>query len=112
MLFLVLLYTNTWDDGDDTNGTVQDDALAQVVSTLNRANEIFEVDMAITMTLVSGTSILYTDAATDPYGGNLNSELQNTLTAEIGEANYDIGHLFHRDQGNGNAGCIGCVCVY
>ena len=104
-------YTNTWDDGDDTNGTVQDDALAQVVSTLNRANEIFEVDMAITMTLVSGTSILYTDAATDPYGGNLNSELQNTLTAEIGEANYDIGHLFHRDQGNGNAGCIGCVCV-
>lgn len=104
-------YTNTWDDGDNTNGTVQDDALAQVVATLNRANEIFEVDMAITMTLVSGTSILYTDPATDPYTGNLNSELQSTLTAEIGEANYDIGHLFHRDQGNGNAGCIGCVCV-
>ncbi len=104
-------YTNTWDDGDDTNGTVQEDALAQVVSTLNRANEIFEIDMAITMTLVSGIDILYTDAATDPYTGSLNSELQNTLTAEIGEANYDIGHLFHRDNGNGNAGCIGCVCV-
>ena len=104
-------YTNTWNDGDDTNGTVQDDALAQVASTLNRANEIFEVDMAITMTLVSGTSILYTDPASDPYTNNLNSELQNTLTTEIGEANYDIGHLFHKDVGNGNAGCIGCVCV-
>lgn len=104
-------YTNTWDDGDDTNGTVQEDALAQVVSTLNRSNEIFEVDMAITMTLVSGIDILYTDAANDPYSGSLNSELQGVLTSEIGEANYDIGHLFHRDNGNGNAGCIGCVCV-
>ena len=104
-------YTNTWDDGNPANGDVQDDALAQVVSTLNRANEIFEVDMAITMTLVSGIDILYTDAATDPYTGNLNSELQDTLTAEIGEANYDIGHLFHKDNPNGNAGCIGCVCV-
>ncbi len=105
-------YTNVWDDGDNTNGDVQDDALAQVVSTLNRANEIFEVDMAITMTLVSDKTLLYTDANTDPYGGgNLNSELQNTLTAEVGEANYDIGHLFHKDNPNGNAGCIGCVCV-
>lgn len=104
-------YTNTWDDGDETNGDVREDALAQVVSTLNRTNEIFEVDMAVTFTLVSGVSILYTDATTDPYGTNLNGELQSTLTAEIGEDNYDIGHLFHRADPNGNAGCIGCVCV-
>ncbi len=104
-------YTNTWDDGDDSNGTVQEDALAQVVSTLNRSNEIFETDMALTLTLVSGIEILYTDSSTDPYGGgNLNGELQNTLTSEIGEANYDIGHLFHKDNPNGNAGCIGCIC--
>jgi len=104
-------YTNVWDDGDDTNGTVQEDALAQVVSTLNRSNEVFETDMALTLTLVSGIEILYTDPSTDPYGGgNLNGELQSTLTSEIGEANYDIGHLFHKDNPNGNAGCIGCVC--
>ena len=104
-------YTNVWDDGDDSNGTVQEDALAQVVSTLNISNEIFETDMAITLTLVSGVDILYTDPSTDPYGGgNLNGELQSTLTSEIGEANYDIGHLFHKDNPNGNAGCIGCIC--
>ena len=91
-------YTNGWDDGNPANGDVQDDALAQVVSTLNRANEIFEVDMAITMTLVTDKTLLYTNAATDPYTGNLNNELQTTLTAEVGEANYDIGHLFHKDH--------------
>lgn len=104
-------YTNFWDDGDDGNGTAQDDALAQVVSTLNRTNEVFEVDMAVTFTLVTGTEIIYPDAATDPYSGNLNSELQSNLTSVVTEANYDIGHLFDFGSKNGNAGCIGCVCV-
>ncbi|MBT8310777.1 MAG: proprotein convertase P, partial [Bacteroidia bacterium] len=80
-------YTNNVPGGDGTAAG----ALAAVVATLNRSNEVFEVDMAVTFTLVSGTEIIYTDAATDPYGGNLNGELQSTLTAEIGEANYDIG---------------------
>lgn len=105
-------YTNEWDDGDDTNGDVKSDALAQTVSTLNIQNEIFEVNFAITMTLVSGTEIFYTDPDTDPYEDNWNAELQNVLTAEIGEDNYDIGHLFHSGNGHaGNAGCIGCVCT-
>ncbi|MFK7831894.1 MAG: reprolysin-like metallopeptidase [Winogradskyella sp.] len=103
-------YTNFWDDGDDLNGDAQDDALAQVVSTLNRNNEVFEVDMAVTFTLVSGKEIIYEDAATDPYDDSFNSELQTTLTNVVGEANYDIGHLF-AFGGGGNAGCIGCVCV-
>ncbi|MFP4844325.1 thrombospondin type 3 repeat-containing protein [Winogradskyella sp. PE311] len=104
-------YTNFWDDGDDSNGDAQADALAQVVSTLNRSNEVFEVDMAVTFTLVSGTEIIYPDPASDPYGGNFNGELQGDLTANVGEANYDIGHLFAFGGNNGNAGCIGCVCV-
>ena len=48
---------------------------------------------------------------TDPYTGNLSAQLQSTLTSVIGEANYDIGHLFDFGDKNGNAGCIGCVCV-
>ena len=104
-------YTNFWDDGNAGNGNAQVDALAQVVATLNRSNEVFEVDMAVTFTLVTGTEIIYPDAASDPYTGSFNSQLQNTLTTNIGEANYDIGHLFNFGGNNGNAGCIGCVCV-
>ncbi|WP_422106299.1 reprolysin-like metallopeptidase [Winogradskyella sp.] len=104
-------YTNFWDDGNAGNGNAQEDALAQVVSTLNRNNEVFEVDMAVTFTLVTGTEIIYSNAATDPYTGAFNSQLQSTLTTNVGEANYDIGHLFHFGGNNGNAGCIGCVCV-
>ena len=104
-------YTNFWDDGDDTNGDAQTDALAALVSTLNRSNEVFEVDMAVTFQLVTGTEIIYPSASTDPYTGSYNSQLQSTLTSVVGESNYDIGHLFNYGSNTGNAGCIGCVCV-
>ena len=104
-------YTNFWDDGNNTNGNAQSDALAALVATLNRTNEVFEVDMAVTFELVSGVEIIYPSPSTDPYTSNLNSQLQSTLTSQVGESNYDIGHLFTYGTNNGNAGCIGCVCV-
>jgi subtilisin-like proprotein convertase family protein len=104
-------YTNFWDDDDDNNGNAQADALAQVVNTLNRVNEVFEVDMAINFTLVTGTELIYTDIVTDPYSDMLNTQLQSTLTSTVGETNYDIGHLFTYGATTGNANCIGCVCV-
>ena len=97
-------YTNYW--GSKAN------AFAAITNTINRINEIFETDFAIHLTLVSNTNIIYDNPARDPYSENFNVELQNTLSQEIGNANYDIGHLFGR--GNiiqGDAGCIGCVCV-
>ena len=103
-------YTDFWDDGNTANGDAQQDALAQVVSTLNRNNEVFEVDMAITFQLVTGTELIYPNANSDPYTNNLNGQLQVTLNNEVGSANYDIGHLFAYGSNNGNAGCIGCVC--
>ncbi|MFY0602739.1 MAG: T9SS type A sorting domain-containing protein [Flavobacteriaceae bacterium] len=112
-------YTNFWDDGNSANGNAQEDALAQVVSTLNRCNEIFEVDMAITFQLVTGTEIIYPDADTDPYEpidlsftDSINEEIQTVMTQVVGEANHDIGHLFRYSPVFilGNAGCIGCVC--
>jgi hypothetical protein len=111
-------YTQFWDDGNLANGDATADAVAQMVSTLNRNNEIYEVDLAITFQLVSGANIIYNNPSTDPYTGfgSLSSQLQSTLTNNIGEGNYDIGHLFHfgtnsSNLGNGSAGCIGCVCV-
>lgn len=106
-------YTGFWDDGNPGNGGPQEDALATVISTLNRSNEVFEVDMAITFLLVDtaddpALDLIY--SGTDPYGGNLNGDLQTNLTATVGEADYDVGHLFDFGANNGNAGCIGCVC--
>ncbi len=92
-------------------GTVAD-ALAAINATVTRVNEVFETDLAITLELVSNTdAVIFTDPETDPYDGNLNTQVQNTLTSNIGEENYDIGHLFHKDEANGNAGFIGAVCV-
>jgi len=103
-------------NGEYTNyhgGTVAD-ALAAINTSMTRVNGIFEMDFNVTMTLIAETTdVIYTNANTDPYsnGSNQwNNQLQNTLTAEIGEANYDVGHLFAQGGNSGNAGCIGCVC--
>ncbi|WP_299884828.1 reprolysin-like metallopeptidase [uncultured Lacinutrix sp.] len=108
-------YTNFWDDGNAANGDNRADALAQMISTLDRNNEVFEVDMAITFVLVDtaddpALDLIYSPSVPDPYGGNLNGDLQTNLTATVGEADYDIGHLLAFAGNNGNAGCIGCVC--
>lgn len=92
-------------------GTVED-ALAAINATLTRVNEVFEADLGVTLELVANNDLaIFTDAETDPYGSNLNTEVQNTLTSTIGSLNYDVGHLFHEDNNGGNAGFIGSVCI-
>ncbi|NHF60638.1 T9SS type A sorting domain-containing protein [Flavobacteriaceae bacterium TP-CH-4] len=96
----------------DYHGGTVADALAAINATLTRINLVFETDLAVRLELVADNDkVIYTDSDTDPYEDNLNAEVQNALTNEIGEANYDIGHLFHRDQNGGNAGFIGRICV-
>ncbi|SDW22121.1 Por secretion system C-terminal sorting domain-containing protein [Lutibacter oricola] len=97
----------------DYFGGTKADALAAINATMTRVNGVFEVDFNITTELIANTDeVIYIDADTDPYTGtSFNDQLQNTLTDVIGEANYDIGHLVTRGSDNGNAGCIGCVCV-
>ena len=88
-------------------------ALAAMNATMTRVNGVFEKDLAIHMNLVDNTTIIYTNASTDPYTtmGQWNGQLQTTLTNVVGESNYDVGHMFGATGGGGNAGCIGCVCV-
>jgi subtilisin-like proprotein convertase family protein len=92
-------------------------ALAAINATMTRVNGVFEKDFCVHMNLIANNNtIIYTNAAADPYSdaanmANWNAELQANLTATITEANYDVGHLFGATGGGGNAGCIGCVCV-
>jgi len=93
--------------------------LAAINNTLARCNGVYEKDLAVHLNLVAAsTNVIYYNSSTDPYsaassgaGGAWNAELQKTLTSAIGEANYDIGHLFGASGGGGNAGCIGCICT-
>lgn len=86
-------------------------ALAAINATMTRVNGVFEKDLALHLNVQNYPNIIYTDAATDPYTGNLNLQLQQTLTTAVGNENYDIGHIFNAAGNNGNAGCIGCVCI-
>ncbi|GIJ93093.1 hypothetical protein CAPN002_03110 [Capnocytophaga stomatis] len=96
----------------------KDRAFAQVVSTINRVNQVYGAQLSIQFQIVSDKSTLFGDATEDPfknvnYDNWYNSEssvLQKTLDAKVGSANYDLGHLFHNKNLGGNAGCIGCVC--
>ena len=95
------------------HGGTKAGALAAINTTMTRVNGVFENDFNVTMVLISNTDdVIYTNSGSDPYtNGGFNSQLQSTLTSVIGEANYDVGHLFARADNNGNAGCIGCICV-
>lgn len=103
-------------------GGTKTGALAGMNATLTRVNGIFNRDLAVSLILISNTDqVIYLDPETDPYDppaqgtddetGTWNKDVQKTLTTVIGEAYYDIGHLFGATGGGGNAGCIGCVCI-
>jgi len=93
-------------------GTVND-ALAAMVTTMNRVNGIYEKDLAITMVLIpNNDQIIYTSTSSDPYTNGqtfaMINENQANVNSVIGAANYDIGHVFGTNSG-GLAG-LGVVC--
>jgi hypothetical protein len=88
-------------------------ALAAINTTMNRVDGIYERELSIRMVLVgTETNIIYTNATTDPYtNGNPNAminENQSNLDTMIGDANYDIGHVFGTNSG-GLAGAGVCA---
>ncbi|SHK04585.1 reprolysin-like metallopeptidase [Epilithonimonas mollis] len=92
-------------------------AAAAINATMTRVNGVFEKDFAIHMNVQDFPQLIYTNPSTDPYspastgaGGAWNLEVQKTLTSVIGNAAYDIGHLFGSSGGGGSAGDIGNVC--
>lgn len=88
--------------------------LSKVVTSVNRVDGVYETDVAVRMTLVANdTIVLYPNASTDPFNGNNNAgtlinESQTVIGANIGAANYDIGHTF--STGGGGLAQLGCVC--
>ena len=88
--------------------------LGAVTTTINRVNDIYEMDLSTRFVLIGNTdAIFYYDPITDPFDGSNSGTMindnQTNTDAEIGSANYDIGHIFSTG-GSGLAG-LGVVCT-
>ena len=81
------------------HGGTKASALAAMVTSISRINGIYERDFGVRMELIpDNDKIIFLDAANDPFSNNNLGQIlgqnQQTIDAEIGSANYDVGHVY------------------
>ncbi|MFK8007645.1 MAG: reprolysin-like metallopeptidase [Saprospiraceae bacterium] len=84
-----------------------------IVTTINRINTVYEIDIAVRLVLIADNDqLVFLDADNDPFNNNSAGGMLNqnptTINTIIGSENYDIGHVF-ATGGAGLAG-LGVVC--
>jgi len=81
--------------------------LSQVVTAINRINEVYELEFGARFILVDNTdAAFFYSGASDPFSGDACGNLgptHNALVSIIGGDNFDMGHMF----GRGSGGCAG-----
>lgn len=78
--------------------------LSAMNTSMTRVNGVYERDVALTMVIIANNEdIIFLNGATDPYtnnqGGTMLGQNQTTIDNIIGNANYDIGHVFSTGGG-------------
>jgi len=110
---LALACTGEYAEFHGATAANKDPALQAMITSVNRINGVYEIDLGVRLLLIANNSvIIYTDPATDPYtnddGGIMLDENIDNLAAVIGNANFDIGHVF--STGGGGIAFLGAVC--
>lgn len=86
-------------------------AANQIATTVNRVTGIYEREVAISLVLTDTN--IYPDPTTDPFTGTnvvaMLGENQTDLDTNVGDANYDFGHIFSQGGGGGVASQGVCV---
>ncbi|MEO7916715.1 MAG: reprolysin-like metallopeptidase, partial [Dokdonella sp.] len=89
--------------------------LAAVVAAVNRVNQPYGQDFSIQLNLIAtNDQLIFPDEAGDAFGsdafnnGDSLNQITAGITAIVGAANYDLGHLF--TTGAGGVAGLGVVC--
>ncbi len=85
--------------------------LSAMVTSVNRVNGVLEKDLSFHMNLVPNNDTLIfitSDSYSNTNGSSMLGQNQTVCDARIGNANYDIGHVF--STGGGGVAYLGCVC--
>ncbi|MEE9409026.1 MAG: zinc-dependent metalloprotease family protein [Polaribacter sp.] len=88
--------------------------LSAMNTSMTRINGVYERDLGVRMVIVADNEKIIhfqagSDGITDGNASTMIDEVQTICDREIGDANYDIGHVFSID-GSGLAG-LGVVCI-
>jgi hypothetical protein len=91
-------------DPGETDAVKKAAVLSAMNVTMTRVDGVYERDLAVTMVLVPNQEdIIYLNPSTDPFTNNnasvLINQSQTVIDAQIGSANYDIGHTFSTGAG-------------
>jgi hypothetical protein len=121
-------YTAQFAQAGDDDATKKQRAYSKIVEMVSAVNAVYEPETAVRVQLVSGSELVFTDAACDPFDmdpfdfGTLQTNNQDLLDCNatafnpctvtypcLGSANYDLGQVFAITGHGGNGAGLACA---